>query len=668
MKFSIFSCSYFVNGQLKNIHSTDFSNFTNEDISLEFTVDDLGVGKVYSVEIEPKLSIELRSFSIQTEMDYGQNSGIFCNGFQSWTDTRVFDTETKMKPARKILKGVAYKFGDYGFYPYPRKKGHQHSWTYTYIKRGKNKIELLASLKEENGYTMFEHDSIHNNLTIQKDVEGKKCASKELLLHFLYAENQEQQAFETYATAKEFSEIRAKPAIGWTSWYYYYTGITEKIISDNLENFHQKKIPIEIFQIDDGYQQAVGDWLNCNAKFPNGMKPIAEKIRSCGYIPGLWLAPFAAEKRSFIFREKQDWILKDADGKPVAIGWNPLWSGWFYTLDMYNEEVRNYIRKVFDTVLNDWGFELVKLDFLYGVGSIPQQGKSRGEVMRDAMQFLRECVGNKKILGCGVPLAAAEGLTEYCRIGPDIHLGWEMRILKWMHARERPSTYSAIHNTVSRRHLSGKWFWNDPDVFILRKNKNVLSFSEKYSLLLANVLFGHLLFTSDNIGEYDAETLYLYTSLFPLMSPDDMLVQQEEDFYKFNFRIKNNYYLVLMNLSDAGKMYKMPTGLFFDNIAQDWISGDRMLSIPKHTSRCFLQVGVTPFALAGTKGHFFSGSEVDNIYLSANKIEVEWDPAVFNKVTAYFKVPLEYKIDAVNGSENFKRIDRKDFSLIEIVQ
>jgi hypothetical protein len=38
-------------------------------------------------------------------------------------------------------------------------------------------------------------------------------------------------------------------------------------------------------------------------------------------------------------------------------------------------------------------------------------------------KFLRECVGNKMILGCGVPLlAAANGTTDYCRIGPDIHL------------------------------------------------------------------------------------------------------------------------------------------------------------------------------------------------------------------------------------------------------
>jgi alpha-galactosidase len=666
MRFSAFKGVYVVDGQHKEISAEQFTFFDNDDITMEFTVDDLGVGKIYSVEIDPKRPLEWISFAIYSDLDYSGNNGIFCNGFQSWTDTKVFNASAILKPARKILKGVAYKFGDYSFYDYPRRPGRQHSWTYTYIKREKNRIELLASLKEENGYTFFEHDSVKNRLTIQKEVRGKVSTAKECLLHFLHARDSEKQAFETYANAKGFKEIPAKPAIGWTSWYYYYTGITEQIIYDNLEQFHTRNIPIKIFQIDDGYQRSVGDWLHGNSKFPNGMKPIAEKIKAYGYTPGIWLAPLAAEKKSFIYKEKQDWILKDSQGKPVAIGYNPLWSGWFYALDIYNEEVRQYLRNVFDTVLNDWGFGLVKLDFLYGVGSIPQHGKCRGEVMRDAMLFLRECAGEKMILGCGVPLSAAEGLTEYCRIGPDIHLSWDFSVLKWMHARERPSTYNAIHNTISRRQLSGQWFWNDPDVFILRKNKNLLSFNEQYSLLLANVLFGHMLFTSDHIGEYDADTLQLYQSIFPLMEPEDLLVQQDGDFYKVNFRIRNNYYLVLINLSDTMKMYKLPVGLFFDNITQDWIHGGKMIEIPKHTSRCFLQVGVTPFALAGTKGHFFAGSEVINIYLSGNKLEVEWAEGGCQAVTAYFKVPTGYQVEAVNGSTDFRRIEKKDFSLIEI--
>jgi hypothetical protein len=184
--------------------------------------------------------------------------------------------------------------------------------------------------------------------------------------------------------------------------------------------------------------------------------------------------------------------------------------------------------------------------------------------------------------------------------------------------------------------------------------------------LLANILFGHLLFTSDNIAEYDTETLQLYKSVFPLMKIEDVLVQQDDDFYKINFRIGNNYYIALMNLSDSLKMYKLPDGWYFDNRKQEWINGGKMTEVPKHASRCLLQVGVTPFVLAGTKGHFFSGTEVKNVYLSSNKVEVEWEETILNETTAFFRVPLDYKIESVNGSTDFKRINKKEFSLIEI--
>jgi hypothetical protein len=81
---------------------------------------------------------------------------------------------------------------------------------------------------------------------------------------------------------------------------------------------------------------------------------------------------------------------------------------------------------VFDTVLNKWGFDMVKLDFLFAAAMIPQRGKSRGEIMTDAMEFLREVVGpNKIILGCGVPLGPSWRKVDYCRIGSDVAPWWE---------------------------------------------------------------------------------------------------------------------------------------------------------------------------------------------------------------------------------------------------
>ncbi|MCC6583356.1 MAG: alpha-galactosidase [Chitinophagales bacterium] len=668
MRFQHFLLKYTCRHQEYEIKSSDFSLHENEHLQLEFLLEDINDDKRYKVMLSPKQDIELLDFYIETHLDYTTSRGIFCNGFQSWTESRMYSKEEKLKAQRRGVKVIGEAYGDGMLYEYKNKKGVIHSWTYTYIKQPKRKVFFIGSLNDANGYTIFEHHGVENKLHIIKDCKGLAAtAAAELLLMDIFTANSyEWMCFQNYFEAQLLKPINAKPAIGWTSWYYYYTNISEKIIEDNLNAFVNNKVPIEIFQIDDGWQKAVGDWLNFDKKFPNGLTGIVDKIHAQKVKAGLWLAPLACEKDSFIVREKPDWILKNKDGSFLKIGFNPMWSYWFYALDVYNEEVRAYLKKVFHTILHEWNFDLVKLDFLYGTALVARNGKSRGQVMQDAMNFLRGCVGDKMILGCGVPLSPANGTTEYCRIGPDIHLSWDFSILKWIRARERPSVLNAIHNTISRRHLSGKWFWNDPDVFILRNNKNVLSFEEKYSLLLANLLFGHLLFTSDNIAEYDEGQLYWYKSIFPLMPVQDVQVNFQDNFYTINFRIKDRYYLALLNVSDAPKMYKLPNNLFFDNVKEDLVKGDKVIEIPKHSSKCYLTVGYTPFAVAGSKGHFFSGTEIENIYLSGNKVELEWAEGVLNEVKIFLKVPTDYEVISINNSGNFKRIDKNDFSIIEV--
>ena len=60
---------------------------------------------------------------------------------------------------------------------------------------------------------------------------------------------------------------------GYTTWYNYYPNINEKIVTDDLEALSKVDADIDIFQIDDGYQTNVGDWLSVDQKkFPCGMK------------------------------------------------------------------------------------------------------------------------------------------------------------------------------------------------------------------------------------------------------------------------------------------------------------------------------------------------------------------------------------------------------------
>ena len=246
--------------------------------------------------------------------------------------------------------------------------------------------------------------------------------------------------------------------------------------------------------------------------------------KAAGMKPGIWLAPYAAETDSALVKEHPDWLLRDEAGEPVMGGSN--WSG-FYGLDIYNEELRDYLRHVFDVVLNDWGYALLKLDFLYACSIIPRRSKTRAEVMYDGMDFIKELCGDVPIIGCGVPLAPAFGAVDYCRIGCDVSLSWDDAVyMRPMHS-ERPSTKKSVLGTIFRRQLDGRAFRCDPDVYLLRDENIRLSYEEKRTLSAVNALFGGVLFTSDNPATYGDEAKRLYAETMSLTKDDLVAVEYD---------------------------------------------------------------------------------------------------------------------------------------------
>ena len=65
-----------------------------------------------------------------------------------------------------------------------------------------------------------------------------------------------------------------------------------------------------------------------------------------------------------------------------------------------------------------------------------------------------------------------------------------------------------------RRHLNGRVFCNDPDVFFLRKDNLTFTMEQKKLLGKINNLFGDVLFVSDNAGDYDDEAIELVKEFF----------------------------------------------------------------------------------------------------------------------------------------------------------
>ena len=464
------------------------------------------------IYIEPLKPISNVNCRLNMTYNFCDDDRVFCNGYQSWTDSREFCKDDVMKSITcrfKMMKGNNRAYGDYHFVDYSHKKGVFHAFSYAYI-RSEDDYRLLGSLSEKEGYTIFEFDMNKNTIQVRKDLEGVTLTKRTKIFDICHYKGSYDTVFDSYFYTMHVKPRTTQKIRGYTSWYNYYQNINEEIILRDLNAFADANTAMEVFQIDDGYEPFVGDWLEPDAaKFPNGLKPIVDAIHSKGYKAGLWLAPFGAQAVSKLAAEHPDWFVKDKRGKPLYAGSN--WGG-FYTLDIYNEEARAYIKKVFDTVLNEWGFDLVKLDFLYQAGATPRQNKSRGTLMCEAIDFLRECVGeNKEILACGAPQFPCFGKVEYMRIGSDMKLDWstkgkDNRFI----IREFPCTINAIHNAIYRRHLSGRAFLNDPDVFLLRDYNIQMSFEQEELIAKILKMCGDVLFTSDDISKYNQQQKDLF--------------------------------------------------------------------------------------------------------------------------------------------------------------
>ena len=246
---------------------------------------------------------------------------------------------------------------------------------------------------------------------------------------------------------------------GWCSWYHYFHAVSEDEIRSNLHALRdlRTEFPVEVVQLDDGYQAALGDWDRTNAKFPSGLKMLAAAIRDAGFIAGIWSAPFLAARDSVVMREHPDWFIHHREtGEPLRAGRNPNWTAgddkYAYALDPSHPVFSAHLEHLFRKIVENFGYDYLKLDFLYaaaaeGIRHHPEM--TRAETLRRGLEAIRRGAGaGTFILGCGCPLGAAVGIVDGMRIGPDVAPYWGATA----GARESPGRRS--RSTQSSRAVS----------------------------------------------------------------------------------------------------------------------------------------------------------------------------------------------------------------------
>jgi alpha-galactosidase len=506
-----------------------------------------GAWSRYSIFIHPKMSVLINKLELHFSLEVADNTRFLNGGYQSWSETRWVKPGQPRQRLKKIARPAMGWYGDQYFLDLP--EGVTHSWTYAMFQSNSERLTLLGSLTESTGFTRFFYNPEKKVLTVSKELNDLLLSHSFPALDLWVGSGPARKVWDAYAAEWQVPVRIGHPAVGWNSWYRYFNKITATKLEEDCISFAglTAEIPTDTpryFQIDDGWQQEIGDWMPHPKRFPQGLSPIAATATACGLTPGIWIAPFIAAKHSQLMRQHPDWIMKDRKGQPVRVGWNPLWrkkgsmpltSGWYYALDPYHPGVKGYLTAVFLQLGSS--FELFKLDFLFAACLAPPEGKTRGQVMQDALQFLRRCLGDRKIIACGVPLGAAIGLADYCRIGGDVSLQWDNPLMRFLGHREMTSTLGSLRNTLSRWELNRRLLGSDPDVFVLRKQGHQLSPLQQETLLLVNALLGQALFTSDDTGSYTSTLRNQFYHAVSLLGSTIYRVEMvQEDVYLIEFQ------------------------------------------------------------------------------------------------------------------------------------
>jgi alpha-galactosidase len=112
--------------------------------------------------------------------------------------------------------------------------------------------------------------------------------------------------------------------------------------------------------MDDGWQNAEGDWLPNPEKFPRGdadVKALVDKIHAEGFKAQLWWSPMSVGVRAQLLHEHPDWLLLDAQGQKRKISYFHT----YYLCPAFPAVVR-WHQRLADKIIRNWGFDGLKID------------------------------------------------------------------------------------------------------------------------------------------------------------------------------------------------------------------------------------------------------------------------------------------------------------------
>ena len=123
-----------------------------------------------------------------------------------------------------------------------------------------------------------------------------------------------------------------------------------------------KKIGAELFVVDDGWfgernsiHNGLGDWYVNEKKFPNGLNPLIEEVKSLGMKFGIWVEPEMVNPLSQLYIDKPDWIYNFENRERTT-------SRGQFVLNVTKPEVKEFIYNMLDNLLSTHDIDYIKWD------------------------------------------------------------------------------------------------------------------------------------------------------------------------------------------------------------------------------------------------------------------------------------------------------------------
>ena len=276
--------------------------------------------------------------------------------------------------------------------------------------------------------------------------------------------------------------IAAPPSV-WCSWYHYFLDVTPADIEENLAAMDRLDLPVDVVQLDDGWQAGIGDWDAYSERFRR-LPDLVARIHDRGRRAGIWVAPLTVGSNSRLARDHPNWLVGDG-------GRN--WGQSLHGLDVTHPGAAAHLRASLHA-LRDLEIDYVKLDFLY-TGAL--HGRRYEDVSpvaayRQGLAVVREAFGKDAyLLGCGAPLLPSVGLVDAMRVSGDV-----MNPADEPSPLGRPRGERAIR---ARAWQHGRFWVNDPDCLVARPG---FELRRQWAHLIER--FGGLRSASDRIDDLDA--------------------------------------------------------------------------------------------------------------------------------------------------------------------